>query len=786
MELPKNYDFREVESKWKGYWAKSKTYKFDEKSKNQPFIIDTPPPTVSGAAHLGHMFSYSQQDFIARYKRMQGFNVFYPFGTDDNGLPTERLVEKLKNVKGTRMPRHEFIALCYKTITELKEEFLKPWKDIGMSADFPGYSTINQNCISMAQRSFIDLYKKGHVYQQQSPTMWCTSCQTAIAQAELEDVEFDSHFNDIAFKVGEEDLIIATTRPELLAACSAIMINPKDKRAKKLKGKFAKVPIFNQEVPIILDEQVDMEKGTGIVMCCTFGDKTDIEWWHKHKLQNRVILNKDGTLNELAGKYAGIKIKDARKQIIEDLEKNNLLLDKKPMKHHVNVHERCGTEVEFLETKQWFIRILDKKEKFIEAGEKIKWHPEYMKARYIHWVENLQWDWCISRQRFFGVPFPVWYDSRTSEIVLADEKQLPVDPLKDKPKSYKGNAKDLIPEYDVMDTWATSSLTPQILTSWDEARIPLDLRPQAHDIIRTWLFYTIVKSMLHHNKIPWKNIMISGYVLDPKGKKMSKSKGNIIEPKAVLDKFGADALRFWAAGSKLGEDLAFQEKEMITAGKTATKLWNASKFVFMHLEDFKLNDKIELEAADKWILNKLNGVIKSSTESLDNYEYVRTKLDVENFFWNQFCDYYLEICKDRLYNPEKRGEKARLSAQFTLYHCLNSILKLFAPIMPFVTEELYSYYFMKKEKTESIHLAGWPGQVENLGEADKAGDVMIDIIAAARKYKAEKKVSMKEPVNIKIKKELEAGLMPFIDDLKAVTSAEKIEFVEQEEKCRIE
>src|SRR3989344_5255430 len=365
---------KQIEEKWQNYWEKEKIYSFDQKSKKKIYSIDTPPPTVSGEMHMGHACSYSQQDFIARYKRMKGFNVFYPFGTDDNGLPTERLVEKMKNVKGVNMKRDEFVKLCEKTVNEFKPTFVMPWKELGMSCDFEEtYSTIDEHSRKTSQASFIELFHKNLVYQKDAPTIWCVECQTAIAQAELKDVELNSHFNDVVFKCGNEDLIIATTRPELLPACVGLAINPSDKRAKKLKGKFAKVPLFNHEVPIFEDEKVKLEKGTGIVFISTFGDPTDIEWWNKFKLPTRAVLNKDGTMNELAGKYKGMKVKDARRFILKDLKEAGLLKEQKQIKHAVNTHERCGTEVEFLKTKQWFVRILDKKEELLEAGAKIKW-----------------------------------------------------------------------------------------------------------------------------------------------------------------------------------------------------------------------------------------------------------------------------------------------------------------------------------------------------------------------------------------------------------------------------
>ncbi|MFC1728679.1 class I tRNA ligase family protein, partial [Nanoarchaeota archaeon] len=478
-------------------------------------------------------------------------------------------------------------------------------------------------------------------------------------------------------------------------------------------------------------------------------------------------------------------------EIIEDLKEAKLLLRQEPIKHMVNVHDKCGTEIEFLKTKQWFIRVLDQKAELLEAANKINWHPKHMKVRYDHWVQNLQWDWCISRQRFFGVPFPIWYCKKCNEPVVADVKDLPVDPLQNKPSSKcKCGSTEFEPEKDVMDTWATSSITPQIISKWNEDEsffkltYPNDLRPQAHDIIRTWAFYTIVKSLYHTNEIPWKNIMVSGHALDSKGKKMSKSKGNTVDPRDVLEKYGADALRFWAAGSKLGDDLSYQEKDLVTGQKMVTKLWNASRFVIMNLENYDMEEG-DVTFMDKWMLSKLNKLIKSATETFDVYEYAKVKQDVEKFFWHTFCDNYLEVVKDRVYNPDKHGAKS-IGAQYVLYRSLLSILKLTAPIMPFITEEIYQMYFKDKDKAESIHISAWPefDEQEINEDAERAGDLAIEVIAAVRKVKSEQSKSLKEPIKkLTIETEDSKPFDLILDDLKATTRAETIEFGKGELSC---
>ncbi|QQG38428.1 MAG: valine--tRNA ligase [Candidatus Woesearchaeota archaeon] len=775
MNLPKDYNFKESEKKWQKYWEKEKIFSYSHKAKGKLYSIDTPPPTVSGKMHIGHAFSYSHEDFISRYKRMKGCNVWYPFGTDDNGLPTERLIEKIKNVKAREMRRDDFVKLCLQTLKEIRPSFINDWIKLGMSCDFTSvYSTIDDYSRKISQKSFLDLSKKNLVYQEETPVSWCTTCNTAIAQAEFEDRQLTSHFNDVVFKVDNKDIIISTTRPELLPACVAVFVNPNDKRHKNLVGKKAKVPLFNYYVPILTDEKVDMEKGTGIVMCCTFGDFVDVEWWRRYKLPLKVAVTKHGLMSEEAQNYKELTIKKARHQIIEDLEKENLLKEKKQITHVVNVHDKCGTELEILKTKQWYIKILENKKKLIEQGKKTKWHPEFMLKRYINWVENLQWDWCISRQRFFGVPFPIWYCKKCSEVKLAEEKDLPVDPLYNKPKTKcKCGSSEFIPESDVMDTWATSSCTPQIVLDWDKkGKLPMSLRPQAHDIIRTWAFYTIVKSFYHFNKIPWNDIMISGFVT-LEGQKMSKSKGNIVDPSVILENYGADALRFWSASAKLGENTDYMEKEVVAGQRTIIKLWNASKFSIMNLKDYTSKKPKKLELIDKWILIKLNKVVKESTEYFESYDYSKNKMEVEKFFWNTFCDNYLEIIKFRLYGTNK---EKKLSAQYSLYNALISILKMFAPIMPHITEEIWQLYFKEKEKTKSIHISNWPEYSKKLEDkkAEEIGDKFIEILGKVRQFKASNKVSLKTEINLTLDKKDYSLLKDALEDLKAVVNAREI------------
>jgi len=795
MELPDQYSSEESEKKWQEFWEKEKIYSFDPESKAEIFSVDTPPPTVSGKMHLGHALSYAQQDFMVRFQRMLGKNVFFPFGTDDNGLATERLIEKLKNVKSKTMERRAFVKLCLDTLEkELRPSYISDWKRIGMSCDFNiYYTTIDEHCQRISQRSFIQLYKTGREYRKEAPVMWCPECQTGISQVECQDKELDSHFNDIVFNVEGKELLISTTRPELLPACVAVFYHPEDKRYQKYKGKKAKVPLFDFEVPILADERADPEKGTGIVMCCTFGDQTDMEWQKACSLPIKTAIAHDGRMTKIAGKYEGMPLKKARIAIISDLKEKGLLVNQKAIKHSVNVHERCGTEIEFIHSKQWFIKYLDLKDDMLKWGSQLNWYPKHMKSRYEHWVKGLQWDWLISRQRFFGVPFPVWYCKKCDEAILADEADLPVDPLKDKApvkKCPKCSHGEFVPEKDVLDTWATSSLTPQLAVELVKDKelqkklFPMSLRPQAHDIITFWLFNTVIKSQLHNNLNPWKDVAISGFVLDPHGKKMSKSKGNVVEPQEVIRKYSADAMRFWAASSKLGEDMPYQEKDIVTGKKFITKLWNASKFTFMHLSDYNGEKPKKMEEVDKWLLSKLGKIIQDATESFRQYEFSRTKADTENFFWHTFCDNYLEIVKDRVYNPDKRGIEAKESAQYTLYQSLLAILKLMAPILPYVTEELYQMYYAAREKPKSIHVSGWPKEFKRDEKAEKTGDVAVYAVQAARRAKSEKNMSLKAAVKVlSIRAKISKSEFESVkEDILAATKAEKIEYKQLEAK----
>ncbi len=808
--MQKNYDYCQTEKEMQGFWKENEIYAFEENSNREIFSIDTPPPTVSGNLHIGHIFSYTQAEMIARYKRMQGYNVYYPFGFDDNGLPTERLVEREEGIIVRNLPRSEFIKRCISTTEKYEKEFRDLWEKLGFSVDWSlQYETINPMVQRISQKSFIRLFRERKAYMKESPVLWCTECQTSIAQAELDTIDKDTTFNYIPFRVGEETLTVATTRPELLYGCVCLFINPSDERYTRFIGATAEVPLYGYSIPVLSDDKVSLEKGTGVVMCATFGDSTDVEWYENHKLPYRKVIETDGTIMESVPFIGGLKVSAARKHIIELLSEKGLLLEAQKITHTVAVHERCGKEVEIIPSMQWYIDILSKKDLYLKAADKINWYPANMKTRYTLWVENLKWDWCISRQRYFGVPIPVWYCKNCGAIIAASEERLPVNPLEGAPdKACACGCEEFIPERSVFDTWATSSVTPQINAKWGEENdmskrlLPMSMRTQAHEIIRTWAFYTIVKSLYHTGEIPWKDIMICGYVLAKKGEKISKSKNNSgLSPNELIQAHSADVIRYWAANSRLGTDTFFASDELSIARRFITKLWNAAKFAASHLEDFdpgairtlilekgKESDsqkaaegaitEIRLLPVDLWIIERCRQTISEAARQLDQYEIGLARHELDDFFWKDLCDYYLEIVKERLYQPEKHGYAQRRSAQYALYYSFLNVLKLYAVYVPHITEYLYQQFFRRKEGCISIHKLCWEktGIIDN--ELLTFGDKLKEVISQTRKYKTENSLSMKAEIEKVVINCNEADIERFkltLGDIKACCNAREIE-----------
>lgn len=791
----------QMEEKWLAYWEETGVYRFDPRSPKPIYSVDTPPPTVSGRMHIGHAYSYNQMDFTARYKRMRGHNLFYPFGFDDNGLPTERFTEKAVGKKLSDVGRQEFIRLCLQETKKAEETMERSWRRIGTSCDWSlVYRTIDKPVIKTSQESFLKLYHADRAYRAERPGIWCPECQTAIAQVETEDKVLPSTFNDIAFDLvndlgmserpvttqhlvtrkmvpgpeanskprevisyhqgAEGKLVISTTRPELIPACVAIFVHPDDERTRHLIGRNVRVPVGGAIVPVLTSDKVDKETGTGVVMNCTFGDQTDIDWWATNNLPLRVVIGPKGTMTEAAGKYQGQSVAHARDHILQDLNREGRLLQQKHIEHTVNVHERCGTPVEFLVTKQWFVKYLDLREDFLRRGEEIRWHPPYMKVRYDNWVKGLKWDWCISRQRYFGVPFPVWYCEACSEPKLARAEDLPVDPTVDKPHGVCDKCGNAVfrGESDVMDTWATSSLTPQIAILSAAERLgvpnarlsdidtnptlrkllPMDVRPQAHEIISFWAFNTIVKAHAHHGTIPWTDAQISGFVKLGKGKKMSKSKGDIVEPLDVIRDYSGDALRYWSAtGANLGEDIIWNPKDLTRAMRLVTKLRNVEALIARAIGENKPAPVAteQLALADQWILAEFAQAVESATQAWDAFDYTKGVKQTEDFLWHTLADHYLELAKSRIYQNDP-------GARFTLYTVGLGVLKMLAPVLCFSTEDVYQEIYRKHEGDVSIHVAPWPKAPPADPAALAAGAVVRDVVAAVRNWKSQSKLAL--------------------------------------------
>ncbi len=749
MSLTGDYDFKEVEKKWMKKWEEMEIYTYDPESEKPVFSIDTPPPTISGDMHIGHAYSYTQMDIIARYKRMQDYNLFYPWGWDDNGIATELFVMNETGVDPKEVGRKKFRDICMEESEKLEEKLERKWKRIGTSADFDlFYRTIDERTLKTSQKSFIDLYEMGREYRKEAPTLWCPHCETAISQVETEDMEKEGIFNNIHFSVEEDqEVVISTTRPELLPACVAIFVHPDDEEHRHLVGKKAEVPLFGQEVPIFEDEDVDMETGTGVVMCCTFGDQADIDWWYAHDLPLRIAIDETGYMTDVAQDYEGMHVDEAKEKIIEDLKEAGKISKQWEITHDVNVHERCDTPIEFLVTEQWFIQYLDLKEKYLEIGEELDWHPEHMKVRYDNWVESLRWDWCISRQRYHGIPFPVWYCEECGEVKLADEEDLPVNPLVDEPRSEceSCGSTEFEPEEDVLDTWATSSLTPYIATKWIENSemfeeiFPFDLRPQSHDIISFWAFNTIVKSLFHSDTKPWDDIMIHGYLMLPGGKSFSSSKGIIIDPEEVAEEHGADSIRYLAGIHKPGEDGEYEEKWLKRGQRIRTKFWNAQKLISNSFEE-KPQEPRSLKLMDRWLLTKYSDLVDSATEYMEDYRYDKALQETEYFLWHVLADHYLEMVKYRIYEEEDEA------VNYVLYEVGLGITKLLAPFLSFITEEVYNRVYKDYQGEKSIHVESWPEPILKDEDAVETGKRVKDIIAEIRNWKSDRGIPLNDDI----------------------------------------
>jgi valyl-tRNA synthetase len=799
--IPEKPTLDGIEARLISRWEAEGTYRFDRSaSREHVFSIDTPPPTVSGSLHVGHVFSYTQTDAVARYQRMRGRAVFYPIGWDDNGLATERRVQNFFGVrcdpsmpfdpqyeppaqpdKGSQTPisRPNFVELCKRLVADDEVAFEDLFRTLGLSVDWSYlYTTIGEHCIRTSQRAFLANFDRGEAYQQDAPTLWDVDFRTAVAQAELMDKEIPGAYHTIAFARadGGDPIVIDTTRPELIASCCALVAHPDDPKYQPLFGTTVVTPLYGVEVPVVAHPLADPEKGTGVAMICTFGDTTDVTWWRELQLPTRALVGRDGrfvatqpdwiTSEDGQAAYAeiaGLTSKQAQKRVVEMLRDGGVLRgEPRPITHPVKFYEKGDRPLEIVTSRQWYIRNGGRdatlRDALLRRGEEMTWFPDHMRHRYSNWVEGLNGDWLISRQRFFGVPFPLWYALDDDGEAIHDPPlrpsldRLPVDPSADVPHGYtedqRGKPGGFVADPDIMDTWATSSLTPQIAGRWiDDADLfarvfPMDIRPQAHDIIRTWLFATVVRSHLEHGTVPWQSPTIAGWILDPDRKKMSKSIGNVVTPMPLLAQYGSDAVRYWAVSARPGADTAFDEGQMKIGRKLALKVLNASKFVLGFPEPPA--GASPTEPLDVAMLARLRRVVAEATSAFDEFDYARALERAEGFFW-WFCDDYVELVKARAYGSQ--GDAAAASATSALRHALDVVLRLFAPFLPFVSDEIWGWW-----RDGSVHRASWPSADDLTSGGDPAlldPDFLVTVsavLALVRRAKTEAKASQRAGV----------------------------------------
>jgi len=783
-----------IEARWADTWDREEIHRFDRsRDRDGVFAIDTPPPTVSGSLHMGHVFSYTHTDAIARYQRMTGKSVFYPMGWDDNGLPTERRVQNYfgvrcdpsqpyiadfdppfrgdppKDHRAVPISRPNFLELCDELVELDEKVFEELFRRLGLSVDWSLlYATIDERSRRVSQRAFLRNLARGEAYSQEAPTLWDVDFQTAVAQAEMEDRDRPGAYHRLAFhrSDGSGDVEIATTRPELLAACVALVAHPDDERFAPLFGTTVTTPLYGVEVPIVAHPLAQPDKGTGIAMICTFGDVTDVIWWRELQLPMRAIISRSGRIvteapagvdAEAFSTIAGLTVKQAQRAVVEQLTASGELLgEPEPIQHPVKFYERGERPLEIVTSRQWYIRNggrdSDLRSALVARGEELTWHPTHMRHRYENWVEGLNGDWLISRQRFFGVPFPVWYPVNADgepdhdHPIIPDEADLPIDPSTDVPAGYTAQQRDtpggFTGDPDVLDTWATSSLSPHIAGCWEDdpdlfSRVfPMDMRPQGHDIIRTWLFSSMVRSHHEHGSVPWTNAALSGWILDPDRKKMSKSKGNVVTPMGLFEQYGTDAVRYWAASARPGVDTAFSEEQMKVGRKLATKLLNVSKFVLGISSGEGGADEVS-DPVDRAMLARLDAVVAEASSAFAAFDYARALERTESFFW-WFTDDYVELVKGRAYGS--RGDAPAASAKAALTVALDTLQRLFAPFLPFATEECWRWWH-----SSSVHTADWPAP-SGVGARPELLDPVLEVLARVRRAKTEAKVGQRAAV----------------------------------------
>ncbi len=758
------YDPGKTEQKWQREWKKKKLYHFDP-SQKPVYSIDNPPRYASGTLHIGHAVHYTHIDFVARYKRMRGYNVFFPLCFDVNGIPIEERVEKKYGITRKDIDRHEFIKLCEEFAQQHIKDMTTQFYRLGESMDDSIYYQTNETYYRrLTQLSFLELYDKDLIYRGKFPVNWCPRCMTAMADAEIEYKQRSTKLNTLKFYFAsgssssletlpgiQKDtqgyyLEIATTRPELLATCQLVAVHPQDERANMLVGKKLAVPLFDKKVDIVADDAVDPAFGTGIVMICTIGDKVDLEWAFKYDLPLDICIDEEGKLTPLAGKYQGLSILDARTQVLQDLKEKNYLTLQEPLSQSIGVCWRCKTPVEFIQTEQYFLKLLPFKQDVLDASDSMDWFPDFMKLRLRDWVQSLKWDWVISRQRYFATPIPLWECSKCRKIVLARPDQCYVDPTLDEPpvSACPQCGGKLIGCTDVFDTWMDSSISPLYNTFWHRdnklfsSLYPMSLRPQAHDIIRTWAFYTILRCTLLTGNPPFKEVMMGGFILSPDGTPMHTSVGNVIDPLEILEEHGSDALRYYAAGCTLGEDNPFRYKDLVRGQRLMKKLWNIEKFIGNILQEKP--PKSTLQPIDTWIVSLYNELVEECTQDMEEFRYSSTLRKIEYFLWHEFADHYLEMVKQRVYEESDPG------AQYVLYTLGLGIIKMLAPFLPHIAEEIYMQYYQDHEKDESIHVSQWPVSLDIDKTGLEVGIMIKDIISEIRSWKSNQGIALNAPL----------------------------------------
>lgn len=781
--MEKTFNPKEIETKILKFWEDNKFFRFDRESTKPSFCIDTPPPFTSGVPHMGHVLWWTWNDAIARYKRMRGFNVLLPQGWDCHGLPTELKVEE--NFKVKKSDKEKFLEFCKMWTEDSIKKMKSKMVEMGYSSDWSfEYSTNDKDYMAFVQKTLINLFYKGLLKRVEHPVMWCIECGTTLAKAEVGYRERQGVLYDIKIPVEDEHIVISTTRPEFMPACVAIFVHPADDRYKRFIGKKATLPIFDREVPILANEEVDKTFGTGVVYLCTYGDESDIRWQKKFNLPSMNILTEEGKLNENADILKGLSIEDARTKIIEELGKLGLIENEMKFKHNVLCHtERagCETPIEFLIKRQWAIETMKFSKDMLEMSKSIEWYPDYMQKRLANWVESMDWDWIISRQRVFGTPIPFWYCESCERVFVPEPEELPVNPsvqTMDKKCECGGN---IIGETDICDGWIDSSISPLIISGyWKKdyelfkKLYPNDLRQQGHDIIRTWAYYTMLRCSLETLVKPWKKILVNGMILGPDGREMHKSIGNVVMPDDVLSKQGADTIRggLIMMGA-FGNDIPFAWKDMNFTYKFLTKLWN----IFRFSSDYIIkNENKQLTLMDFWILTKLQNVIETVTKHFENFEFAEAFETLHTFIWHDLADNYLEMIKYRLFE-----DKAKEAVITTLYELLLSTTKMLAPIIPFITEELWQNFFMKCEDEISIHVSPWPTVKESFMDKDseEIGDMAVAIISSIRQYKNKRGLALNSPVEqltVECDDKLKKRLERIFEDIKGTVKVKSVVF----------